>query len=179
VTVTTGHKLVPPPLAPSEQEAADIAVIDAREAESSHITRRPLAVDEGMRRLEQRRRLAMGEPAYESEAAKRMRDLREADVVDAARRSQAEIRRHVDTYLKEHFETIAADIASVVVDQVHERLVRGVASMQEAQAIAMARIAADMRAQLRAFAREAWGSKPAKPARRASKGARGRAQAKR
>ena len=169
------------PDAEPTQEASDLAVIEAREA-SAHpmVVSRPLSVDEGFRRLAQRQRLAMGEPAHESEAQKRARDLREADVVEAARRSQAEIRRHVDSYLKEHFETIAAEVASVVVDQVHERLVRGVAAMEETQSIALDRIAADVRAQLRAFTRSAWGNSPAQRAPRApAKGARKRAKAKR
>lgn len=139
-------------------------------------TIRPLPVEEGFRRLAQRRFLAAqglavpaGTPGDEE---KRQREAREADVVDAARRSQAEIRRHVDSYLKEHFENISADVASVVVDVVHERILKGVAAMQEQQVIALDRIASDVRAQFRAFAKEAWGPAPAKQARRAPKGTR-------
>ena len=126
---------------------------------------RPLSVDEGLRRIQQRRELqakASLSPLYmtvESPEDRHAREVREADVVAAARRSQAEIRRHIDAYLKEHFETIAADIAAVVVQQVHERLIAGAAAQAEAQAITLDRIAADMRREMRAFARAAWQGK--------------------
>ena len=161
--------------------SGESAVVFDADAEivNRSITVRPLSVDEGLRRLRQRSELAKGHAApSESAQDRHSREAREADVVEAARRSQAEIRRHVDSYLKEHFETIAADIATVVVNQVHDRILRGVAEMQETQAIAIDRLAADVRAQMRAFARGAWGSKPASPARRASKGARKRGKAK-
>lgn len=100
---------------------------------------------------------------------KRQRELREADVVEAARRSQAEIRRHVDSYLKEHYETIAADIAEVVIKRTHETILKGIAGMQEQQLIQLDRIASDVRAQLRAFVREGWveANKTPKPTRKA------------
>jgi hypothetical protein len=134
---------------------------------------RPMTSAEGFRRIALAR---MGEPATETDAERTARSKAEADVVDAARRSQAEIRRHVDSYLKEHFENIAADVAALVIERVHERVLAGVASLQETQQIALDRIAADVRSQLRAFARGAWG-KQSTPARRATKGA-GRGKAK-
>jgi len=142
------------------------------QAPEGKIIVRPLTSAEGFRRLAMAR---MGQPSNESDAERTARARAEADVVDAARRSQAEIRRHVDSYLKEHFENIAADVAALVIERTHERILAGVAALQETQQIQLDRIAADVRAQLRAFARQAWG-KPT-PARRARKGAR-RAKAK-
>lgn len=98
---------------------------------------------------------------------KRQRDLREADVVEAARRSQAEIRRHVDAYLKEHLEVIAGDIASVILKRATEAVVKGIAGMQEQQMISLDRIASDVRSQMRAFFRGYVEKTPSK-ARRAS-----------
>jgi hypothetical protein len=129
--------------------------------------RRDLSQEEGMRRLNERREAFMARikgqagPSYDAAAQKEREDraAREADVVDAARRSQAEIRRHVDAYLKEHFETIAADIANVLLKQVNERITRGLLAAAETQAITLDRIAGDMRAQLRAFLRTAWSAK--------------------
>ncbi len=147
----------------------------------SNITIRPLSVEEGLRRIRQRAELAkLAQVPTESPEDKHAREAREADVVEAARRSQAEIRRHIDSYLKEYFETIAADVASVVVKQVHERILKGVAAMQEVQQIELDRMAASVRAQLRAFMRRAWQDQPIPRARRAPpKGARKHAQTKR
>ncbi len=154
---------------PTDSSGAEIVHVD--DAPPAFAVR-TLSEQEGFRRLanaRMRNGVAPADP--ETSEARAERERREADVVDAARRSQAEIRRHVDSYLKEHFENIAADVASVVVDQIHARLSRGLAAQQEAQAFALDRIAADVRAQLRAFTRSAWG-KPttAKQAQRAPKG---------
>jgi len=138
-----------------DEEMADRLVL---ENESKGYSTRPLSVEEGLRRLQQRATLARFGVSVPAEGLeeKHAREVREADVVEAARRSQAEIRRHVDSYLKEHFETIAADIATVVVRQVHERLLKGEAAIQEQQMIHLDRIAGDVRRDLRAFMRGAW-----------------------
>lgn len=94
-----------------------------------------------------------GVQSVEYESAKLARAKAEADVVDAARRSQAEIRRHVDSYLKEHFEGLVSAVTGAVLTQVTERVMSGIAAGQESQQIALDRIAADVRAQLRAYAR--------------------------
>lgn len=96
---------------------------------------------------------------------KRQRELREADVVEAARRSQGEIRRHVDAYLKEHLEVIAGDIATVILKRATEAVVKGIAGMQEQQMISLDRIASDVRSQMRRFFGD--GFAPPKPARKA------------
>jgi hypothetical protein len=89
----------------------------------------------------------------EDDSAKLARAAAEADVVDAARRSQAEIRRHVDSYLKEHFEGLVAAVTSTVIAQVTARIMGGITAQQESQQLALDRIAADVRAQLRAYTR--------------------------
>ena len=129
---------------------------------TSPIVVRPIGEAEGFRRLEAMRSRMGIAPQQPSAGEDHERLRKEADVVDAARRSQAEIRRHVDSYLKEHFETIGADIANVVIAQVNERILKGVAGLEEAQAIRLDQLAADIRKQLRVFAREAWS--PAKKA---------------
>ena len=103
----------------------------------------------------------------EDESAKLARAKAEADVVDAARRSQAEIRRHVDSYLKEHFEGLVSAVTGSVLTQVTERVMAGIAAGQETQQIALDRIAADVRAQLRAYARGV--TSPKKGAKRGKK----------
>ena len=100
----------------------------------------------------------------EGEEQRRQRELREADVVEAARRSQAEIRRHVDSYLKEYMEVIAGDIAAVILKRATEAVVKGIAGMQEQQVISLDRVASDVRSQMRRFFRD--GFVPAKPARK-------------
>lgn len=141
--------------------------------------RRDLSAEEATRRIAECREAFMARmrgqagPSLDA-AAQREREeraAREADVVEAARRSQAEIRRHVDAYLKEHFETIAADIADVLIARVNERITKGLAAAAEAQAIGLDRIAGDMRRQVRAFFRAAWSAESPKnnlPARRAA-----------
>lgn len=131
--------------------------------EKSSIIVKPLEQDVGLRRIAEARdrlnvlRQTLPTMPQEDAEARRIREVREADVVEAARRSQAEIRRHVDSYLKEHFETLVADVANAVTTRVHEHVTRGIAAMQETQQIQIDRIAADMRAQLRAFTRAAYG----------------------
>jgi hypothetical protein len=110
-----------------------------------------------------------GVEATEEHSAKLARAAAEADVVDAARRSQAEIRRHVDSYLKEHFEGLVAAVTSTVIAQVTARVMSGITAQQESQQIALDRIAADVRAQLRAYTRGVAQAKPKKGAKRESK----------
>ena len=147
------------------------------EYKDQQIVRRPLAVSEGMRRLEQRRALAArqveeGEPSYGIQAAEPLADKlarakAEADVVAAARRSQIEIRRHVDAYLKEHFEGIVGDVAKQVTQRVLEEFARATAEMHESQAIALDRLSADVRARVSKFAKSA--STPKSGGKRAKK----------
>jgi hypothetical protein len=158
------------------------------DSEPARIVIRPVHTPEALTRLEERlgrmqqRKVAVvphgadafgvefaGVDAVEDEQKKLAREVAEADVVAAARRSQAEIRRHVDSYLKEHFEGLVATVTSAVLAQVTSRVMEGISAQQEAQGIALDRIAADVRSQLRAFARGV-----AKP----KKGAKKRAQAK-
>lgn len=106
-----------------------------------------------------------GVQPVEDDSTKLARAKAEADVVDAARRSQAEIRRHVDSYLKEHFEGVVATVTSAVLTQVTSRVMEGIAAQQEIQQIALDRIAADVRAQLRAYTRGV-AQKPKKGAKR-------------
>lgn len=127
---------------------------------------RPIAEQDGFTRL---RRLALRHTQSEGAEARREREVREADVTEAARRSQAEIRRHVDAYLKEHFEGIAADIANLCIERMSQRIAQGFEGVSEAQQIALDRMAANIRTMFRAFARKAW-SDPSKEARRARKG---------
>jgi hypothetical protein len=89
----------------------------------------------------------------QGEAERLARAAAEADVVAAARRSQLEIRRHVDAYLKEHFETLAAQVTSAVLAEVTSRVTSGIAAAAETQGLALDRLAADIRSQLRAYAR--------------------------
>lgn len=133
-----------------------IEVFDADAEPARAVVIRPLPVEEGMRRLAERTRLAAQPNVPDAEEQRRKREVREADVVDAARRSQAEIRRHVDGYLKEYFETAAREFMDVLIERTSEQLLKGVVGMQEQQAIQLDRIGADMRAQMRAFAREAF-----------------------
>ncbi|HZU84178.1 MAG TPA: hypothetical protein VE987_14715 [Polyangiaceae bacterium] len=180
--VSEDRPLVPTEPAPPPLDAATEAELAAWQPKPN-VLARPLDEREGFRRLERMRQfmrrpgVAAPPASTAGEAEKREREMREAEVTEAARRSQAEIRRHVDAYLKEHFEGIVTDVANVVVEHVHDRLMKGIAGLQENQAIRLDQIAADMRAQLRAFIRDAWAGKPvAKPAQRAPKG---RARAKR
>lgn len=128
---------------------ADAEVVDRR------ITVRPLPMAEGLRRLEQRRKLAdmVHHGTSEGEEQKRLREVQEADVVAAARRSQAEIRRHVDAYLKEHLEIIVAEVAQLVVARTTERVEAGIAAVQENVQIQLDRIAADVRRQVEGYMR--------------------------
>lgn len=111
-----------------------------------------------------------GVQPVEDESARLARAKSEADVVDAARRSQAEIRRHVDSYLKEHFEGLVATVTNAVLTQVTSRVMDGIAAQAESQQLALDRIAADVRAQLRAYTRGV--------AQNPKKGAKKRARAK-
>jgi uncharacterized NAD(P)/FAD-binding protein YdhS len=126
------------------------------------VVRRPIPVEDGLRRLAERQRLAKTPEELDAvarvvqaaeQAAHQARLAAETDVVDAARRSQAEIRRHVDSYLKEHFEEHAGLFADAVLAKATEMLGKAVAAMQESQAFALDRIAADVRAQVRAIER--------------------------
>jgi hypothetical protein len=154
---------------PAEERPPGTELVPGAVNPPGHITVRPLSSAEGFRRLAARQRALAGEPTPESDAERALRAQREADVVEAARRSQAEIRRHVDSYLKEHFETLVADVTNLVIERVMERFMRGLSGMQETQAVQLDRMASDVRAQLRAFARKAWGPAPAKKAQRATK----------
>jgi len=128
---------------------------------------RPLSQAEGFRRIALRAQVA--QPSPETIEANAKRAAAEADVVAAARRSQAEIRRHVDAYLKEHLEPIVADVVKAVAERTTETTMRGLAGLAESQQIALDKMAADVRRGLEAFARGAYGKPKAK---RAWKGAR-------
>lgn len=132
-------------VAPTPVEVEDLRTIVVR----------PLPMAEGMRRLDQRRKLAdmVTHGTTEGEEDKRRREVREADVVEAARRSQAEIRRHVDAYLKEHLEVIVGQIAELVVARTTERVEAGIAGVQESVQIQLDRIAFDVRRQVEGFMR--------------------------
>ncbi len=171
----------PPPELLSENRPVDLAPF---EPAPSNVVIRPLSQEEGMRRIEERRQAFMARlrgqsGPSEDAAALRERQERaraEADVVEAARRSQAEIRRHVDAYLKEALEPLISDLAQVVIERVTERVAKGFAGASEAQAIALDRMSSDLRTMFRAFARSAAKGTTAKtssPAPRAArKGAR-------
>lgn len=135
---------------------------------------RPIDQDEGFARF---KRMAMRHTQSEGAEERRQREVREADVVEAARRSQAEIRRHVDSYLKEHFEGIASDIANLCLERMTQRIAQGFEGVSEAQQIALDRMAADIRRMFRAFSRAAW-SDPSKAEQRSRKGSAVRANQK-
>lgn len=82
-------------------------------------------------------------PAEDPEV-RRKREVREADVVEAARRSQAEIRRHVDSYLKENLEKIVKEAFAVVLAQTTERVEAGIAAMVEAGHVYRDRMRTDL-----------------------------------
>jgi hypothetical protein len=147
---------------PDEARTIEVVDVQITEKDERPLATRPLPMAEGLRRIQERARLASMQvhATTEGEEQKRLRELREADVVEAARRSQAEIRRHVDAYLKEHFETVVADVSEVVVAQITERVMRGIAGVQEAAQVHLDRQAAEMRAQMRAFMRAAWPKQP-------------------
>jgi hypothetical protein len=109
---------------------------------------------------------ALARPVEEEEA-KRQRAKDEADVVAAARRSQAEIRRHVDAYLKEHFEGLAGDVAEVTIKSVSDKLLGAIHGLEERNQIQLDRMGAHLRAMVRTLVREL--GKPAKTAKRAKR----------
>ncbi len=158
-TVAEGEAIVPAP-APEVLEAEPVEdpspAFIVRHLSSEESARR-LAdhMSAGLARLDQRRRLAnmAQNGTTEGQEEKRAREVREADVVEAARRSQAEIRRHVDAYLKEHLEVLVGEVAALVVARTTERVEAGIAAVQENVQIQLDRIRADVRSQVNAFLR--------------------------
>jgi hypothetical protein len=125
--------------------------IVVRQVDEAETKRRLAAIQ----RMDHRRKLAnmVTYGTSEGEEEKRSREVREADVVAAARRSQAEIRRHVDSYLKEHLENIVAEVANLVVARTTERVEVGIAALEEQVTIRLDRVAAETRRQVEAFCR--------------------------
>lgn len=109
----------------------------------------------GLERLHQRQRLAASASSAqtEGEQERAARVAREAEETERARRHQAETRRHFEMIAQERLETLVEDVAEAVFRRVLERIERGLADLQTEQAIRLDRIAADMRAQVRAFLR--------------------------
>jgi hypothetical protein len=103
------------------------------------------------------RRRAVQEGAaavQESSEARRQREAQEQWVTENARRLQAEVRQHTVSFLKEYFEGHSLDVSEAIMDFVSDRITKGIAAMQANQTAHLDRIAAQMRAQMRAFVAE-------------------------
>lgn len=146
--------------------AETMAPVNVRVRETAQLAGQ-LALDRAARIA---RMAGVSQPDPATLEANAKRAAAEADVVAAARRSQAEIRRHVDAYLKEHLEPIVADVTRSVVAAINESVVKGIAGLEESQQIALDRMAANVRRGASAFHRAAW-EKP-KATRAAKKGKR-------
>lgn len=135
----------------NEVQAIEHVVVPQPDETPFHVIKRVDAVEAHARFIA--RHQAAQEIATVGQDERIARAKAEADVVDAARRSQAEIRRHVQTYLKEELEPIVAGIVADIAKQMTATLIKGLAGIEESQAIRLDDIAAGVRRNLLAFAK--------------------------
>lgn len=135
----------------NEVQAIEHVAVAPPEDKPFHVVRQLDAIEAHSRFIA--RHQAAQEIATVGQEERLARAKAEADVVDAARRSQAEIRRHVQSYLKEELEPIVAGIVADIAKQMTATLIKGLAGIEESQAIRLDDIAAGVRRNLLAFAK--------------------------